>query len=206
MTEVYDPEKFLESVSRVLKDYVERNIETRIFQVVMEFPGADVDAGDLPLTKTLIHFELDDIDSKPVGMGDGMFASNYDSVNQQITPQYASVHRLLWDVGIWASDRSGGTTFRMRARQQLEFLFGRNNGGIDRLRTFSDNGDGVLEVIDFSGGRFVLDTAEGDQKVLYRMVGCSLEIRVFSRTPLVMASPIPTVENHSQDPNLNILG
>src|SRR5438874_8777116 len=114
MTAVYDPEKFLESTSRVLKDYVEANVNTRIYNVIMEFPGADIDSGQLPLQKTIIHFELDDIDSKPVGMGSGMFADNYDSVLQQITPQYASVHRLLWDVGIWASDRSGGTTSRMR--------------------------------------------------------------------------------------------
>lgn len=205
MTAVYDPEIFLESASRVLKDYVEANVNTRIYEVVMEFPGAAVDAGLLPVKKTVIHFELDDIDSKPVGMGDGMFADNYDSVNQQITPQYASVHRLLWDVGIWASDASGGTTFRMRARQALEFLFGRNNGGIDRLREFSNNNDGVLEIIDFTGGRFVLDTTENDHKALYRMVNCQLEIRVFSRTPLSMAAPIPTVEDHTQAPDITIL-
>lgn len=206
MSAVYDPEHYLESASRVLKDYVESNINTSIYQVVMEFPGADIDAGTLPLAKTIIHFELDDHDSKPVGMGDGMFADNYDPTLQQISPQYASVHRLLWDVGIWASDRSGGTTFRMRARQALEFMFARNNGGIQRLREFSDNDDGVLEITDFTGGRFVLDTSENDQKALYRMVDCQLEIRVYSRTPLSMSSPVPTIESHLQDPNLNVIG
>jgi hypothetical protein len=206
VTEVYDPENFMLSTSRVLKDYVEAFINTGVFEVIMEFPGAVIDQGLLPLKKTVIHFELDDIDSKPVGLGDGMFADNYNATDETITPQYASVHKLLWDVGIWASDRSGGTTQRARARQMLEFLFGRNNGGIERLREFSDNDDGVLEITDFSGGRFLIDTSENDQKALYRMVNCQLEIRVFSRTPLSMASPIPTIEDHTQVPDITILG
>jgi hypothetical protein len=186
----------------VLRDYAKSNFNTSIYNIVMEFPGADIDAGEIPLNKTIIHFELDDVDSKPVGMGDGMFADNYDPTAKTIKPQYASVHRLLWDVGIWASDASGGTTSRMRARQTLEFMFGRNGGGIDRLREFSDNGDGVLEITDFTGGRFVLDTQESDGKALYRMVNCQLEIRVFSRTPLAIAPTIPTVETQLQNPIL----
>ena len=201
----YDPEKFMETTLRTLKDYVSANLNTSIYSVVMEFPGAIEDSEKLPMKKTIIHFELDDISSSPVGMGDNAFADNYDSVAQTIQPQYAQMHRMNFDVGVWASDRSGGTTARMRAKQQLEFLFGLNSGGIDRLRNFSDNGDGVIEIVSFSGGRFVQDTSENDTR-LYRMVDCSLEVRVFSRTPLAIQTPIPTIESHTQNPGLTVIG
>lgn len=201
----YDPEKFFETTLRTLKDYVEANINTRVYDVVMEFPGSIVDAGKLPMKKTLIHFEVDSIDSGPVGFGDGMFEDNYNSTDQTITPQYAEIHVFTLDVGVWASDSSGGTTQRMRARQALEFMFGVNNGGTKKLRDFSDGGDGGIEILSFTGGRFVLDRTENDVR-LYRMVDCSLVLRAFSRTPISLGTPIPTVEGHTQDPNVTILG
>lgn len=205
MTAKYDPEHYLESTLRTLKDYAVANFNTQIYEVVMEFPGADMDAGKLPNKKTVIHFELDDDASEAVGFGSNAFENNYDPALQQITPQYATMHTLSFDVGIWASDASGGTTFRMRAKQTLEFMFGMNSGGIERLREFSDNGDGVLEIVGFTGGRFIPDTAENDVR-LYRMVDCTLMIRVYSRTPIAIQQPIPTVEDHSQVPNVTIIG
>jgi hypothetical protein len=201
----YDPEKWMESTLRTLKDYATENFNTGIYSIVMEFPGAIVDNEKLPMKKTIIHFELDDVVSRPVGFGDGAFADNYDEVNHEITPQYATMHRLAFDVGVWASDRSGGTTARMRARQTLEFMFGMNAGGINRLRDFSDAGDGVIEIVGFSGGRFVLDTSANDTR-LFRMVDCLLEVRVFSRTALAAQEPIPTIETISYNPDLTILG
>jgi hypothetical protein len=202
----YNPEKWMETTLRVLKEYVEDNVNTRIYNVVMEFPGSIVDAGKLPIPKTIIHFELDAVDSGPVGFGDGKFADNYDAATQTIAPQYATVNVLTFDVGIWASDRSGGTTARMRARQALEFLFGVNGGGLSKLMDYSDNGDGGLEILSFSGGRFVLDSSTRDFR-LYRMVDCQLVIRVFSRTPIPVDDPgQPTIEQITQTPNLTIIG
>jgi hypothetical protein len=198
----YDPEIFLESTTRTIKEYVETNINTRIYQVIMEFPGAQLDAGQLPMSKTLIHFELDDDDNKPVGFGDGMFQDNY-QVGVGIFPQYAARHMFTFDVGIWASDKSGGTTSRMRAKQLLNFLFDMNNGGAKRMGDFSDNGDGRIEVLSFSGGRFVLDSANDVR--LYRMVDCQLGVRVFSRTPAPTVAE-PAIETITQAPNLTIIG
>lgn len=195
---LYDPERWLETTVRAIKDYTTSKVNTTIYDVVMEFPGSIIDAMDVPLTKTIIHFELDDINSKPVGFGDGMFADNYDSVNQEITPQYGSVHLLTFDVGVWASDRSGGVTQRMRAKQLLQFLFDVNGGGAQEFQNLTDNGDGLVEVLKFSGGRFVLDKSANDQR-LYRMVDCQLEVRVFSRTSITGVTPIPTVEEILQD-------
>lgn len=202
----YDPEKWFETVSRTLKEYVEANINTRVYSVVMEFPGSIVDSEKLPMKKTLIHFELDALDSAPIGMGDNAFAENYDATDQTITPQYAAMQVFTYDVGVWASDASGGVTQRMRARQALEFLFGINNGGIERLREFSDGGDGMLEIVSFTGGRFVLDRSANDTR-LYRMVDCQLVLRVYSRTPLEIQTPIPTIETQLQDQSgLSIIG
>ena len=196
----------METTLRVLKEYVQDNFNTRIYDIVMEFPGSIVDSGKMPLKKTIIHFELDALDSGPLGFGDGKFADNYDPVLQTITPQYATVNVLTFDVGVWASDKSGGTTMRARARQQLEFLFGVNAGGLTRLMEYSDGGDGGLEILSFSGGRFVLDTSAHDFR-LYRMVDCQLILRVFSRTPIPADEPgQPTIEDVIQAPNLTIIG
>lgn len=190
----YDPEKFFETTVRTLKEYVETNMNTRIYDVVMEFPGAQIDAGELPLKKAVIHFELDDHDTKPVGFGDQMFRDNYDPVGKEIFPQYAAMQVFTFDVGVWTDDATGGTTTRMRAKQYLNFLFDLN--GAQRLQEFSDNGDGRIEVLSFTGGRFVLDHANDVR--LYRMVDCQLVLRVFSRTPLPAAG-IPSVESILQD-------
>ena len=203
MTEIYDPEHWMESVTRCLKAYTLENVNTRVFDVTMEFPGSIVDSEKMPLKKTLIHFELDAIDTKPVGFGDNMYAENYNAADQVIQPQYASKHLLTFDVGIWASDRSGGGTSRMRARQRLEFLFGMNGAGTTRFREFTDGGDGPVDVISFTGGRFIVDTSAHDFR-LYRMIDCMLELRVFSRTPL--GDEFPTIEDIEQAPGLTIIG
>lgn len=195
-TNFYDPEKFFESTFRTLKEYVQTNVNTRIYDIVMEFPGAQLDSAKLPMKKAIIHFELDDHETKPVGFGDGMFKDNYDSVGHEIFPQYASMHTFTIDVGIWASDGAGGVSTRMRAKQYLNFLFDTNNGGSKRLQDFSDNGDGRIEVLSFTGGRFVLDHANDVR--LYRMVDCQLVLRVYSRTP-IPADGIPSVEAILQD-------
>lgn len=190
----YDPEKFLETTFRTLKEYVETRMNTRVFDVVMEFPGAQIDASEMPMKKSIIHFELDDHETKPVGFGSGMFRDNYDSTDHEIFPQYASIQTFTFDVGVWASDPSGGTSSRMRAKQYLNFIFDLNGGS--GLGDFSDNGDGRIEVLSFSGGRFVLDHANDVR--LYRMVDCQLVLRVFSRTPLPDAG-IPSLETILQD-------
>src|SRR4029077_993749 len=64
------------------------------------------------------------------------------------------IHLINLDVGIWASDRSGGVTARSRAKQILQNCLG-GARGIEKLRDFSDGDDGQLEIMSFTGGRFV---------------------------------------------------
>jgi hypothetical protein len=91
----------------------------------------------------------------------------------------------------------------MRARQWLTRLFSLPEGA-ERLRNYSDAGDGVLEVLSFSGGRFIQDSAN-DMR-LYRMVDGTLEIRVYSRTPIDDVVIGPAIEEIDQAPNLTIIG
>jgi hypothetical protein len=198
----FDPEKWLETTMRAIKDYVVNAINMNVYEVVMEFPGAALDAKELPLRKTIIHFEADDMPEKVIGFGDNIFRLNYDGPSETVNPQEAREHRIDFDVGIWSSDASGGTTARMRARQILSDLFG-GAQAIERLRAASDGGDGCVEILRFGGGRFAIDTVN-DQRV-FRMVDGLLEVRVFSRTPL-SDTPGPSIEEISQAPGLTILG
>ena len=199
----YDPEHWLESATRELKSYVEANINTGIYSVVMEFPGSIVDADKLPMKKTIIHFEIDNIESSPVGFGDNVFNDNYDPATELVTPQAAEEHMINFDVGIWASDKSGGATSRLRARQLLRSLFGIE--GIAKMRAATDGGDGGLEIISYSGGEFAIDTSANDVR-LYRMINSMLVIRVYSRTLGTTVTPVQTIQEIDQAPNITIIG
>jgi len=198
---VFDPEHWMESANRCLKSYVESNINTRIYSVVMAFPAPQIAEIKMPLHKTLIHFEVDAIDDRVVGMGQNYFALNYDDVTKTVNPQEAREVHINFDVGVWSSDASGGLTARMRARQSLTLLFG-GQLAKQRLIDATDGGDGYLEILSFSGGRFVMDM-QNDFR-LYRMVDCTLVLRIFSRTPLLPEGG-PTIEDIQQDPNLSIV-
>lgn len=198
----FDPEKWLETTVRGIQDYVKDNLNTRIYDVIMEFPGANLDAKKMPLRKTVIHFEVDAINDSPMGFGDRPMVDNYNEIDQTVNPQWAAMHVINFDVGIWASDDSGGTTSRMRARQELQRLFG-FPPSIDALRAATDGGDGAVEILRYRGGNFTVDRAS-DVRVL-RMVNGELEVRVFSRTPLAVDSA-PAIEEISQSPGLTILG
>lgn len=198
---LYNPEKYIETAVRGIKDYVTANLNTRIYEVVMEFPGASLDASKMPLRKTIIHFEIDDSVDSPLGFSPDPLVWNY-VVDDGVYPQWAAMHRLNFDVGVWASDDTGGTTARMRAKQELQRLFGYQSS-ITALREATDGGDGCVEITRFSGGNFAVDQV-GDVR-MYRVVNAELEVRVFSRTPLPTESA-PAIEDIVQAPNLTILG
>lgn len=201
----YNPEIYYESTLRELKRYMNAALVgpyADAYEVIMEFPGPMLDQMKVPLTKTLIHFEVDDIRSGPLGLGENIGNWNYNSTAHTVNPQEAMRHEFVFDVGVWAFDKTGGTTSRMRAHQLLDSLF---LGGLatNKLRDFTDGGDGCLEKISFSGGRNVNDTV--NDVPVYRTVNCTLEVRVFSRTPL-LDTPIPSIETIVQSPGLSIIG
>jgi hypothetical protein len=207
----YDPENWLESVVRTLREYAEHGFDNAVkdnggdpvgdtvYEVVMEFPSNLDPARVLPMDRTLIHFEIDDIVDMILGFGDNIIRENFNESDYTVRPQEARVHRINFDVGIWASDRSGGTTQRLRAYQVLANLF---HGSRARaaLWNASTEGDGGIEILEFTGGRFLTERT-GDIP-LYRMVDCQLEIRVYSRTPI--GEPEAAVETVVQAPGLSI--
>jgi hypothetical protein len=203
----YDPEIWLESATRCLKEYTEAGFDAavqddqshdsglEVFTIVMEFPSDEMILDLLPNKQSMVHFELDDIQDYSLGFGDNTAVSLYDPVLHTVTQQEGRRHQLNFDVGIWSWDKSGGTTARLRARQILTNLFTGAQAS-DALRAFTDGNDGQLEILNFSGGHFTTE-AVNDVRV-FRQINSTLEIRVFSRTPN------PIIEPSIEDVNQNL--
>jgi hypothetical protein len=209
----YDPEDWLESSTRCLEEYARESFHQAIksedgtpigleaYEIVMQFPGTLLDTRKVPMRRTLIHFEIDEIATSVIGFGDNIFAENFNETDESLNPQWAAAHRLNIDIGIWASDASGGITSRAKVKQILVNAFG-GAAGIVKLREYSDGGDGRLDILSFSGGRFLVDRV--NDVTVYRMVECTLEIGVFSRTPIEDTASVPAIMFITQDPKLSI--
>jgi hypothetical protein len=216
MVTKFAPEQWLETTVRGLKEYAEVGFDKsikdhnnypaghKVYEIIMEFPSTDQIIRLVPLPKIVVHFEIDDIDSRVLGFGDGFHRLNYDELFDLIQPQEAGVHEISLDVGLWASDRSGGLTGRLRAFQTLRNLF---HGPLayEALKQATtqivDGGsEGHIEILEFQGGRFLQDTIN-DLEV-FRLIDCSLKVRVFSRTPIEVL--IPTIEEVTIVPELII--
>jgi len=209
----YDPELFIESTVRCLKEYLENVFQaavndgqsfvgTEAYEIVAEFPGSQLDTRRMPLDRTLIHFEIDDIQSDVLGFDTQPLTEDFNPTTGQTTGRYGEVHLFNIDVGIWATDRSGGTTARMRAKQILQNSLGGIHG-ILKLRSFSEGPSGSsLEIMGFTGGRFMVDRIN-DQQV-YRMIDCTLVLRVYSRVPLDDTMTGPAIIEIPQDPDIKI--
>lgn len=202
MTYPYDPEEWELSTIRAVQDWATTGLNSGLYEVVMEFPAPAIEAKTMPFTKAMVHFEVDAIEIAPVGIGENVFALNYDPVGKTVTPQFSEVAVINFDVGIWTSDRTGGTTTRARLRQYLQELFG--VGSRVKFRKATDGGDGGIEILSFSGGRNSPDTI-GDVPV-YRTVNSELEVRVFTRTKIDSDNTGPSIETIVQAPGLTILG
>lgn len=196
----YDPEKFLETLVRGIKDYVNNSLNTQIYNVVMEYPDVLVAESTVPQGRTIIHFEIDGIDSQPLGFSGfgGNVEEVYDGTTGDVTPHFAARHLVNFDVGIWAWDRSGGTTQRLRARQLLHNILGLPQSGI-RLRDATDGGEGGVQVMSYSGGRFITDRI--NDVPTYRMVDGTLVVSVFSR---FVDLDIPAIQDIFIVPELTI--
>lgn len=202
----YNPEIYLESATRILKAYAEdgitqavqdnnaQNVGLDVYDVVMEFPSDELIVTKVPGSRSIIHFELDMIQDFILSFGENVARSVYDPGLHTVTEQEGRRHILNFDVGIWSWDKSGGTTARLRARQILTNLF-TGSQATDTLRSFSDGGDGALEIVSYTDGSFVTE-AINDVRV-FRMINSTLSIRVFSRTPNPIV--IPSIESIDYD-------
>lgn len=213
----YDPENFLVSLTRAIKAYViwgmnaflgsgvVYNSQTNtsgVIDVIMEYPPAGVEVYTTPLPRSILHFEIDSVDGELVGFGNNIFKETYDEVEKFLIQQEGSAHRVNFDVGIWTSDKSGGTTMRLMMRQALDQIFlgvkARNN-----FKLAVDNGNGSPEILSFSGGGFIVENLN-DVKT-YRMIDCTLELRCYSRSKADVSDAVPTIEEIDQAPGLTIV-
>lgn len=189
----FNPDLWIETLHRGIHDYVKSQINSYIlddtdspagleaYDVVMDWPESVTAAQDVQLEKTLIHFVIDDILSEKLGFGN-------DIVNATETLQDAPLpdlvhfhqarrHMVNYDVGIWASDQSGGSTSRLVTYQMLDKIF----GGEQTRRDFSTATGGV-EIVRFNGGTFITERVNDVR--LFRVIDCELVLRVFSRVKL----------------------
>ena len=202
MSVLYNPDLWAESMWRALKSYVTGLVDPKIYEVVFGYPSArDLDRL-LPLDRTLIHFEIDDI---PVERGLGLGDNYVEAILDETTPappgktvEYweAREHHVDFDVGVWASAESGGVTSRLKARTLLTRCF----SGTTAYRNCLATTDGI-HIKAFSGGRNLVDSF-GDIP-LWRTVDISLMVQVFSRFKV---PPVGYIDSATQAPAIEIGG
>lgn len=173
-----------------MKSYIEANVDIDIYEVVSTFPGTELIAERLPLGKTLIHFELDDPRFRYLGFGDNVVSYEYDANIANVTPIEAQYYDFNFDLGIWASQESGGVTSRLNAFQALSNMF----NGVLSYRTCFDQTD--IQIRSFSGGMFTEEQI--NDLPVWRAADMTLIVCAFGRkTP----TPIPAVQEVLVVPN-----
>lgn len=181
---VYNPTDWLVSAQRTLKAYVEHFFDPRIWDVRFGFPSDAELQGLMPMDRTIIHFEIDDINNQILGIGKSIVQDDYDQFTHLVKEIEGGMHNISWDIGIWASAKSGGTTSRLLAYQILNDLF-YGPSAKDSFRAVTKG----LEIREFTGGQFIKE--EINDLDVYRVVGISLMTRAMS---LRIPQSIPTIE------------
>jgi hypothetical protein len=195
MTQVpYDPDLWLESLTRALGSFCGVSLGDPDVQVEMSFPDTSQWTKEMPLTKAIVHFEQDDIQSPILGFGNpGVDTVN--DVNGTVVHQEAVQHLVNFDVGIWVSAENGGVTKRMELTRKLKDMF-TSVGGKEAF----NEATGGLWPVSFEGGLNQLDRI--NDLPLWRTMGMTLIVRCFSR--ITPPGPFVVVGDFTQDPHLVI--
>jgi hypothetical protein len=191
----YDPYQWLPSMFRAIREYVLKGIDKaakyytddiglRQYEIVFDYPASVLVPDKLPFTNadgdpvTLIHFEIDNIENRLVGFGESHIGETPYPASGTIVPEEAEAHEVNFDVGIWATDKSGGSTSRLMAYQALDTIF----SGPSAQEACESATEGVL-VRSFGGGRFISDSVNDIR--LFRVADMELVCFVYS-TKLVI--------------------
>jgi hypothetical protein len=194
-TYVYNPDEPFVSFWRALKEFVTEGLDTALYDIVFGFPEAKELQRLVPLGKTLIHFEIDEMPEQRFGFGKAWVNEEFDEAPvYEVVYHEARPHEIRMSLGIWASAESGGVTSRLEARQILDNLL---NGPAAREDCMAAT-DGI-EILSISGGRNFTD-AVGDIPV-WRMVDIELRLRIFSRKKTV---PSKFIDEALQEPGVEI--
>lgn len=194
MTTVYDPENWLVSVTRAIGAYTLDALQAipeidHDIQVEMSFPDTRDWTKETPLSKALVHFELDDEDDPILGFGTpGVSVLDLDAGTETIIE--AALHLLNYDVGIWVSAEMGGTTKRMQIKQALKNLFATVTGRL----AFNAATEG-LWIVSFDGGSDVLDRV--NDIPVWRTTGMTMIVKAFSKHG-GEAVYLPITEQHQE--------
>lgn len=206
----YNPDNWLISMQRALAAYVKSEIDKlinvggddkglEIYDVVFDSAEADDIPRYVQEKKTVIYFTLDDIDHRLLGMGDNLVnaTENISGDPDTVTWEEGQAHLLNYDVGVMATDVSGGATARLQVMQALQQIL---NTTVGKKKLWEDT-EGV-QVIRFQGGRFIRDRIS-DVRV-YRVIDAELVVQVFSR---VFLDPAVIVDTEPvQEPDVEIDG
>jgi hypothetical protein len=187
----YDPENWLVSTVRSLKEYVESQVDPALVSIEMSAPPTETWRKETPLDKTLIHFEIDDKENPLIGFGTPgveVFIPSPDINTLPNTVEFAEAarHRVHFDVGVWASVESGGATARLVYHQLLDNIFVPAGA---KLQLKDDTGG--LWIVSFTGGRHATDRI--NDLPIWRAFDMTLIVEVFSRhlnDPLVVADVV----------------
>lgn len=201
MTEyIYDPTDYVSSVSRVIRAYVKDQLLGNpviddVVDVEMSFPDTRSWTKASPLPRALVHFELDD--DPPMVLGFGVPQTQDDQDDDTAIISEPGYHRLNFDVGIWTSPQSGGTTMRAKLRSALYAIF----GPAGARRAFNTATQGLV-VGSYGGGGDVLDRV--NDLPIYRTAQIELIVVAFSKH--VNAEPVSLITSYDQLEELYVVG
>lgn len=145
------------------------NVNGNVYQVVFDYSPAQITSQLLPLQRTVLHFAIDNIDNPLLGYGRAV-TETYETdqaIESEILP-----HEINFDVGAWASAKTGGSSSRLELYQLLTKLF----QGVEAKAKCFEATDGI-EIMSFNGGRFFVDRIN-DLEV-YRIIGAELVVKVY---------------------------
>lgn len=190
----FDPNQWLLTLTRAIGSFVEDRLDDPDTNVEMSFPDTSSWTKTTPLQRSLIHFENDDIRNPILGFGTPAVRT-YNDVDGTVQDEEVAMHLVNFDVGVWTSAQSGGTTKRMVLVDALINLFSTVTGKQD----FNEATNGLWPV-SFNGGGFQLDRI--NDVPIWRAMGMTLIVRAFSRH--VPETPDTQIVDFDQSENLTI--
>lgn len=192
-------EDWLEGAIRALKGFLNEvlNVGTASYEIITGFPPDEI-FGDrrMPLENVLIHVDIDDINNPIFGFGDTVLLneSQYDfPTANEMTPVEAQQHVINYDIGIWATEKAGGDTARLRVYQRLTHSL----SGTEAYKIFATKTG--TQIRNFYGGHFIVDTIN-DIKV-WRVANVTLSVVLFNKR---YASPVPYIQTITSDGAIHI--
>jgi hypothetical protein len=190
----FNPDKWATSMWTELRSYLNTFIPDDIYELQLGYPDVLELTKTFPLLKTLIHFDILDVEEMKFGLGENSVNDFYDESGQTIQQWEAHNTIVHFDVGIWASAGTGGINARLNAMERLTI----NLTGPRAREEMMLATDG-LELLSFTGGRFILDQIA--DHTVWRTVDTEMRLRVLWRRKL---APIPSWEDITPEPGIEI--